>query len=122
MNTFTSIAKRLPAIRAIKQHATAVKGAQHYETAATTIEDRYLNLLKRCLTRYGLCREYGHVPVLPGLNNFLFSRRLAFVLSEQVRIAIEIRHAGLRPWIRHISLSVRLRPEFQGLSRNVAGA
>ena len=97
MNTFTSIAKRLPAIRAIKQHATAVKGAQHYETAATTIEDRYLNLLKRCLTRYGLCREYEHVPVLPGLNNFLSSRRLAFVRVLPSDSAARIDGSVMRP-------------------------
>ena len=97
MNTFTSIAKRLPAIRTIKQHAAAVKGAGHWETAGKTIEDRYLNLLKRSLTRYGLCREYEHVPVLPGLDNFLSSRRLAFVRVLPSDSAARIDGSVMRP-------------------------
>ena len=96
-STFTSIAKRLPAIRTIKQHAAAVKGAGHRETAAKTIEDRYLNLLKRSLTRYGLCREYEHVPVLPGLDNFLASRGLAFVRVLPADTAARIDGSVMRP-------------------------
>ena len=95
--TFTSIAKRLPAIRTIRQHAAAVKGADHCEIAGKTIEDRYLNLLKRSLTRYGLCREYEHVPVLPGLNNFLSSRGLAFVRVLPSDSAARIDGSVMRP-------------------------
>ena len=59
-----------------KQKAAAVQSVEHYETAGETIEERYLNLMKRSLTRYGLGRGYEQVPVLPGLDTFLSSRRL----------------------------------------------
>ena len=78
MNTFARIATRLPTIRTIKQHTAALYGAKHDAPVPVSIEERYLHLLKRSLTRFGLCREYEHISV-PGLKRFLSARRLAFV-------------------------------------------
>jgi len=78
MNTFARIAKRLPTIRTIKQHTAVLYGAQHDAPLPVSIEERYLHLLKRSLTRFGLCREYEHISV-PGLKRFLSARRLALV-------------------------------------------
>ena len=78
MGTFATIAKRLPSVRTIKQLVGAANGGKYSGAPSANIEDRYLNLLKRSLTRYGLCREYQRIP-LPGFDRFLSSRGLAFV-------------------------------------------
>jgi O-methyltransferase len=78
MNPIARIAKRLPTVRTIKQHAAALNTAKHDAPPTETIEDKYLHLLKRSLTRFGLCNDYQHIPV-PGLDRLLASRRLAIV-------------------------------------------
>ncbi len=80
-----------------KQETASVESTERYEMFDETLEDRYLNLMKRCLTRYGLSREYEYIPLVAGFDNFLSSRRLIFALVKPPDSAARIDGSVARP-------------------------
>ena len=96
MNTLASIAKRLPTVEAIKRHTAALKSSEQVDPLGETIEQKYLHLLKRSLTRFGLCKDYERIPV-PGLDRLLSSRQMALVRVLPSDSAARVDGSVMRP-------------------------